>query len=142
MIVPDVNVLVYALDATSPYHALARRWWDGVLSSDRPVGLCFPVVLGFVRLTTSRGLFESPLGVGEALDRVQSWLDQPQAVLLAPTARHWPIVSDLLRASRVGANLTTDAHIAAYAIEHAATLYSNDGDFDRFDGLRWKNPLK
>ena len=142
MIVPDVNLLVYAVDGASPFHARARRWWDDVLSSTRPVGLCFPSVLGFVRLTTSRRLFESPLAVGDALDRVQGWLDQPHAVLLAPTPRHWPILSELLRSSTAGAELTTDAHIAAYAMEHAATLYSNDGDFDRFAGLRWENPLK
>ena len=52
------------------------------------------------------------------------------------------ILSDLLRSSRAGADLTTDAHIAAYAIEHAGTVYTNDGDFGRFEGLRWKNPLK
>lgn len=62
-------------------------------------------------------------------------------MLLAPTARHWPILSELLRSSAVGTNLTTDAHIAAYAIEHAATVYTNDGDFGRFEGLRWRNPL-
>lgn len=141
MIVPDVNLLLYVLDSGSPFHARARRWWDGVLSSAQPVGLCLPVVLGFIRLSTSRRLFEAPLRVGDAVDRVQSWLDQPQAVLLAPTPHHWPILSELMRTSTAGGDLTTDAHIAAYAIEHAATLYSNDSDFDRFAGLRWKNPL-
>ena len=68
-------------------------------------------------------------------------VDQPNAVLLAPTERHWSILSRLLRSTEVGANLTTDAHLAAYAIEHAGTLYSNDGDFARFEGLRWRNPL-
>ncbi len=72
------------------------------------------------------------------LDRVQGWLDQPHAVLLAPTPRHWPILSELLRSSTAGAELTTGAHIAAYAMKHAATLYSNEGDFDRFAGLRWE----
>ncbi len=142
MIVPDVNLLVYAVDDASPFHTRARRWWDNVLSSTQSVGLCFPAVLGFVRLTTSRRLFEAPLDVGVALNLVQSWLDQPHAVLLMPTPRHWSILSDLLRSSTGAADLTTDAHIAAYAMEHAATVCSNDGDFDRFDGLRWKNPLK
>lgn len=132
---------MYAVDSGSPFHAGARRWWDGVLSSESDVGLCYPSVLGFVRMTTNRRVFASPLAVADALDRVQSWLDQPNATLLAPTARHWPILSDLLRTANVGANLTTDAHIAAYAIEHAGTVYSNDGDFGRFAGLRWRNPL-
>ena len=142
MMLPDVNLLVYAVDERSPFHGRARRWWDDALSSTGPVGLCYPAMLGFVRLTASRSLFESPLAVGDALDRVQSWLDQPHTVLLAPTARHWPILSALLRSSTAGANLTTDAHIAAYAIEHAATVYSNDSDFGRFEGLRWRNPLQ
>ena len=141
MMLPDVNLLVHAIDETSPFHAPARRWWDDTLSSTAEVGLCYPSLLGFIRLTTNRRVFASPLSIGDALHRVQSWLDQPNAVLLAPTPRHWPILSELLRASTAGADLTTDAHIAAHAIEHAGTVYSNDGDFARFEGLRWKNPL-
>ena len=141
MMLPDVNLLVYAVDETSPFPAPARRWWDDTLSSTAEVGLCYPSILGFIRLTTNRRVFESPLSIGDALHRVQSWLDQPNAVLLAPTPRHWPILSELLRSSTTGADLTTDAHIAAYAIEHAGIVYSNDGDFARFEGLRWKNPL-
>ena len=141
MIVPDVNVLVYAMDENSPFHAGARRWWEETLSSSGPVGLCYPAVLGFVRLVTNRRLFGRPLPVGAAVDDVQQWLDRPNVALLTPTARHWPILSDLLRSAGAGADLTTDAHIAAYAIEHAGTVYSNDRDFGRFEGLRWKNPL-
>ena len=141
MIVPDVNLLVYAIDETSPFHARARRWWDEALSSAEIVGLCFPTLLGFVRITTNRRVFDSPLGIGDALDRIESWLDQPNTELLSPTPRHWAILSELLRAAATGANLTTDAHIATYAIEHASTVYSNDSDFARFEGLRWRNPL-
>ena len=141
MMIPDVNMLVYAVDETSPFHEKARRWWDGLLSSTVTVGLCYASILGFVRVTTNRRVFISPLSVRDALEHVESWMDQPNAVLLAPTERHWSILSGLLRSTDVGANLTTDAHIAAYAIEHAGTLYSNDGDFARFEGLRWRNPL-
>ena len=138
---PDVNLLVYAVDQPSPFHARARRWWDETLSSATTVGLCYPSLLGFVRLTTSRRMFEAPLGIADALDRVQGWLHQPNTVLLAPTARHWTILSELLRSSGAGSDLTTDAHIAAYAIERGATVYSNDRDFGRFEGLRWINPI-
>lgn len=86
----------------------ARRWSVEVLSASHPVGLCFLAVLRFVRLTTNRRLFESPLGGGDALDRVPSWLDRPQAVQLAPTPRYRPILSELLRSSHAGADLTTD----------------------------------
>ena len=118
MILPDVNLLVYA------------------------VGLCYPSLLGFIRLTTNRRVFESPLRVDDALRLATSWLEQPNATLLVPTTRHWPILSDLLRSATSGGGLATDAHIAAHAIEHGYTLYSNDRDFGRFEGLRWKNPLR
>ncbi|MCY4660013.1 MAG: VapC toxin family PIN domain ribonuclease [Acidobacteria bacterium] len=71
MMLPDVNLLVYAVDETSPFHARARRWWDETLSSAVAVGLCYPSLLGFVRLTTSRRMFDAPLGVADALERVQ-----------------------------------------------------------------------
>ena len=142
MILPDVNLLVHAIDETSPFHAGARRWWERTLSSPGTVGLCHPVVLGFVRLVTNRRVFGAPLPVGVALDNVQQWLDRPNVALLTPTDRHWPVLSELLRSSGAGADLTTDAHIAAYAIEQAGTLYTNDGDFSRFEGLRCRYPLK
>jgi toxin-antitoxin system PIN domain toxin len=140
VILPDINLLVYAVDTTSPLHAGTRRWWDDVLSSSETVGLCYPSVLGFVRLTTHRSVFESPLDIDAGLAMVQNWLAEPNVTLLAPTARHWPILAELLGTAR-GANLTTEAHLAAHAIEHGCTLYSNDRDFGRFEGLRWKNPL-
>jgi toxin-antitoxin system PIN domain toxin len=141
VILPDVNLLVYSVDETSPFHSQTRRWWDGALSSTEAVGLCYPSVLGFVRLTTSRSVFESPLGVDDAVQIATRWLAQPNVTLLVPTPRHWPILSALLRSATSGASLTTDAHIAAHAIEHGYTLYSNDRDFGRFEGLRWRNPL-
>jgi toxin-antitoxin system PIN domain toxin len=141
VILPDVNLLVYSVDETSPLHAETRRWWDGLLSSSEAVGLCYPSVLGFVRLTTSRVVFESPLAIDDAVAIATSWLAQPNVTLLVPTPRHWPILSELLRSATSGANLTTDAHLAAHAIEHGCTLYSNDRDFGRFEGLRFRNPL-
>ncbi len=141
MILPDVNLLVYAVDGSSPFHLRARRWWDDVLSSTEAVGLCYPALLGFVRITTNRRAFEAPLGIDDALAVATGWLAQPNVALLVPTERHWKILADLLRSTAVGANLTTDAHIAAHAIERGGMLCSNDGDFSRFAGLRLQNPL-
>ena len=93
MMLPDVNLLLYAVDETGPFHAQARRWWDDTLSSTAEVGLCYPSILGFIRLTTNRRVFASPLSIGDAVHRVQTWLDQPNVVLLAPTPRHWAIPS-------------------------------------------------
>jgi len=141
MILPDVNLLVYAIDESSLFHIRARMWWESVLSSTDPVGLCYPSILGFVRLVTNRRLFEKPLTVEVAIEHVERWLGQPNTLLIVPTTRHWPLLTKLLSSVGVGANLITDAHIAALAIEHGYTHYSNDTDFARFDGLRWQNPL-
>lgn len=142
MILPDVNLLVFAVDATSPFHARARAWWEGVLSSPRRVGLTYPSILGFVRLTTHRRVFASPLRIDEALGYVNGWLEQPNVSILLPTERHWQRLSQVLRALGAGGNLTTDAHLAVLALEHGCTLQSNDADFARFAGLQWEDPLR
>jgi len=141
MILPDVNLLVYSVDSASDHHARAREWWDGMLSSSEQIGLSYPSLLGFLRITTHPRIFARPLSIEDAVLRVESWLAQPNAVLLVPGQRHWVILARLLRSVGVGANLTTDAHLAAMAIEHGYTLYSNDTDFSRFQGLQWEHPL-
>ena len=142
MILPDVNLLIYAVDETSAFHSGAKTWWDGALSSSQIVGLCYPSMLGFIRLVTNRRVFASPLSITEALEYVDSWLTQPNTTIVVPTPRHWPLLRALLESTEFGATLTTDAHIAALAIEHGFTVYSNDTDFGRFDNLRWINPLQ
>ena len=142
MILPDVNLLVYSVDQSSRFHDPARLWWDGVLSSSQRVGLCYPSMLGFIRLVTNRRLFDAPLSVTEALSYVDAWLAQPNTTTLVPAAGHWSLLSGMLESSGVAANLTTDAHIAALAIEHGYTVYSNDSDFGRFHPLQWENPLR
>ena len=142
MILPDVNLLVYAVDETSVFHVGAETWWDEALSSSQIVGLCYPSMLGFLRLVTNRRVFVAPLSVTEAVDYVRGWLAQPNTTIVVPTPRHWPLLETLLKSTAIGANLTTDAHIAALAIEHGYTVYSNDTDFARFNNLSWENPLK
>lgn len=142
MILPDANLLIYSVDETSGFHRDSRRWWEETLSSSLPVGLCYPSLLGFIRIVTNRRILESPIEVRRAAGIVSGWIRQPATVLLGPTPRHWDILLRLLQETGVGGNLTTDAHIAAYAIEHGCTLHSNDSDFARFSGLRWKNPLR
>ena len=141
MILPDVNLLIYAIDETSLFHDRTHTWWNELLSSSTPVGLCYPAILGFVRLTTSRRVFDNPLPTADALAFIEEWIDQPNTTFVLPTSRHWPILSGLLATPGVAGNLTTDAHIAALAIEHGYTLCSNDADFGRFPTLSWTNPL-
>lgn len=141
MILPDVNVIVHAYDTDSPSHGRARAWWEEVLSAPAPVALAWSVILGFVRLTTHPRLVSSPLSVGVACGHVEGWLAQPQVSLIHPGERHASILFDLLRHLGTAGNLTSDAHLAALAIEHQAEVRTTDADFARFPGLRWRNPL-
>ncbi len=141
MIVPDVNLLVYAYNADAPHHAAARSWWERCLGEDATVGLPWIVALGFVRIMTHRAVLARPLDPRAALEHVRSWLDQPNVEIVEPGPRHLQILEELLGALGIAGALTTDAHLAALAIERQAELHSNDADFARFAGLRWRNPL-
>lgn len=141
MIVPDTNLLLYATFETFAQHGAARRWWEELLNSQEEVGLTAPAVFGFVRIGTHRRIFATPLELDDAVSRVEEWLPRPNARWLVPGPRHLEIAFRLLRIVGSAANLTTDAQLAAHAIENQAELHSTDLDFARFAGLRWRNPL-
>jgi toxin-antitoxin system PIN domain toxin len=142
LILVDANVLLYAEDSLSPYHDTAREWWDAQLSGTSPVCLCWTVLTAFIRIATNRLVFKRPLSLKDAIQRVQGWIDQPCTRLIHPTEQHWQVFQELLEQGQAVGNLTTDAHLAALAIEHGCQLYSTDSDFGRFPKLKWKNPLK
>jgi toxin-antitoxin system PIN domain toxin len=141
LIVPDVNLLVYAHDRAAPLHDPARQWWEGLLNGEVGVGLPWAVLFGFIRLVTHPAVLIEPVAPEDALRRVVSWTERRQVEILEPGPRHLAIVARLFAATGVAANLTTDTHLAALAIEHRCELHSNDSDFGRFPGLRWHNPL-
>lgn len=141
MIVPDVNLLVYAHNSQSRQHEAARKWWEDLLNGTGTVGLPWASILGFIRIATSPKILDNPLDVSSACTRVRSWLARPQTALIHPGDRHADILFDLLEEAGSAGNLTTDAHLAALAIEHQAELHSTDADMIRFRGLRWTNPL-
>ena len=141
MILPDLNLLIYAYDSLSPSHGPARKWWIQSLSGTESVGIPWLIALGFVRLWTSPRVFQNPMTVDVAAGHVESWLKRPVVRILNPGPRHAELVFRLLRAEGKGGNLTTDAHIAALAIEAGATVHTADTDFLRFVGLKWMNPL-
>ncbi len=141
MIVPDVNLLIHAYTAESPVHAAARGWWEELLSGSRPVGLAWVAALGYIRISTHRQILAHPMPVALSCERVRSWLARPYLGILHPGDRHAGILFGLLQALGTAGNLTTDAHLAALAIEHQAELHTTDADFARFPGLRWQNPL-
>lgn len=142
MLIPDVNLLVYAYNSDAPEHQAARTWWEAALSDRGQVGLPWAVLLGFVRIMTSRRILLAPLTMAEALTHVRSWLERPQATIIIPGPLHLDLIENLVLRSSATGELTTDLHLAALAIEHQAELHSNDADFSRFPGLRWKNPLR
>jgi toxin-antitoxin system PIN domain toxin len=141
VIVPDINLLLYATIIAFPEHARARPWWEDLLGGTVDVALTGPAVFGFIRIGTNPRIFDRPLTVDDALDRVQGWLDQPSVRFLLPGPRHLEIAFRLLRDLGTAGGLTTDVQLAAHAIENQAELHSNDGDFARFRELRWTNPI-
>ncbi|MBL7179335.1 MAG: type II toxin-antitoxin system VapC family toxin [Desulfobacterales bacterium] len=141
MILVDANILLYAEDSLSLLHQQARVWWDHQLSQSGPVCLCWPVLSAFIRIGTNPRVFEHPLSLEQALARVQSWLDQPCTRVIRPTEQHWTIFQMMLKDGQAVANLVTDAHLAALAIEHGCDLASTDSDFARFPKLKWINPF-
>jgi len=142
VILVDANILLYAQDQLSPCHTKAREWWDCQLSSASPVCLCWTVLGAFIRIGTNPRVFEQPLSLDQALSCVQRWLDLPCTRIIYPTTRHWAVFRRLLIEGQAVANLVTDAHLAALAIEHGCELMSTDTDFSRFPGVKWRNPLK
>ncbi len=141
MILPDANLLLYAEDSLSEHHEAACTWWDEQLSGSEPVALCWPVLTAFMRIGTNVRLHKRPLTLREAIERVQSWLDQPCVHLIQPTDQHWELFQQMLRVGNAAANLVSDAHVAALAVEHNCVLHSTDTDFARFRGLKWTNPI-
>ncbi len=141
MIVLDANILLYAYDSTSAHHERAKAWLEERLSGVEAFGFAWATLLAFVRLASSARVFESPFRVEESLDIVDAWLAAPCATVLHPGPRHALLLRQLLEPLGAAGNLTTDAHLAALALEHDAELCSADADFSRFPGLRWSNPL-
>jgi toxin-antitoxin system PIN domain toxin len=137
----DVNLLLYAYDATSAQHARARTWLEEQLSGAETFAFAWAVLLAFIRLATNPRVFESSLGVDETFEIVSGWLEQPPVTIVHPGDRHAAVLQDLLRPLGSAGNLTMDAHLAALAIEHGADLCSADADFARFPRLRFLNPL-
>ena len=141
MIVVDVNLLLYAVISGFPQHPAAQEWWEEQLNGTAEVGLSAPSVFGFLRIATNRRVLARPMSIDEAIGHVRAWLDRPNVHFLVPGARHLDLAFGLLAGVGTAANLTTDAQLAAYALEQDAEMHSNDTDFARFAGLRWVNPL-
>lgn len=141
MILVDANVLVYSANRASPHHERARKWLDAQLSGHVKVGFPWVSLTAFLRVSTNPRIFPYAMTMRAAWEQVTDWLAPDLAWIPGPTDRHAAIFERLIASTNVTANLVTDAHLAAIAIEHGLTLCSTDGDFARFRGLRWENPL-
>lgn len=141
MILVDANLLIYAVDSDSAHHRNARRWLEDLLSGTTPVGLAWVVILAFLRITTRAGILKRPLAPEQALEFVDSWLAQPYVQAIGPGEGHWAVLRQLVKTVGTAGNLTSDAHLAAMALERGCDVYSTDGDFGRFAGVRHVNPV-
>jgi toxin-antitoxin system PIN domain toxin len=142
VILVDANLILYAYDTSSAAHEPARAWWQRCLSEPEPVRLAWATILAFLRIGTNPRALRWPMTIEEATEHVATWLERPMVAVLEPTERHLLLLRRLLVQGQATANLVADAHLAALAMEHGATLCSTDADFSRFRGLAWTNPLR
>lgn len=140
MRVVDANVLLYAVNETSPQHEASIRWLDDALDGNDNVGFSWNALLGFVRIVTNPRIMPRPLSAKDAMAQVHDWLAAPSAHVLHPGERHAMILEGLLVESGSAGNLVNDAHLAALAIEQRAEVVSFDADFARFEGVQAKRP--
>lgn len=141
MILPDANLLLYAHDSTSPFHAKAKRWWEACLNGRQLVALCPVVLFAFVRIGTHPKAYNRPMTVKAATGHVQGWLQRRNTRFVAMEEADFSLAMELLARAGTGGNLTTDAQIAAVALRLHATVHSADTDFRRFPGLKLVDPI-
>jgi uncharacterized protein len=141
VILVDANILIYAHVSSLPQHERARAWLDQRLNGSEQVGLPWPSLLAFLRLVTNPRAFREPEGTEDAWRQVQAWLSCDPVWIPVPGDRHAGLLREFLHLPGVQGNLVPDAQLAALAVEHGLTLCSTDGDFARFTGLRWLNPI-
>lgn len=141
MILIDANLVIYAYDRSDPHHPAARPWLERTIDGEEPVGFPLMTLLAFLRVSTNPRLHLEPLSSATAFAIIRSLLDHPNVRMVTPTERHWSTFEDLAARGQARGPLLMDAHLAALAIEHGATLATTDRDFSRFAGLRTIDPL-
>ena len=141
MILPDLNLLLYAYNPKVPQHAKALAWWEDAVNGTELIGLPHEILFSFIRISTNPRLGDATVPLTQARTVVESWQQLSHSRILTPGPDHFSQVLDLMHHSHSAGSVLSDAILASYAITNRATLYSNDTDFARFEGLRWKNPL-
>lgn len=141
MILPDVNLLIYAYNEADPRFARAKSWFENLLSSDESTGFCWETLNGFIRVSTNTNAVPAPLSLVQAFDAVQSWLELPNVALLKPKPNHLEILRKTSFDAEAVGRRYADAVLAAYAISHNAVFASSDKHFRMFKGLQLIDPL-
>jgi uncharacterized protein len=141
VILVDANLLLYAANRDAPEHDVARSWLDERLNGTVRVGLPWPSILAFVRIASNPEILQRAVTPAVAWRQVQQWLARDVVWIPLPGAAHVDVLTELMEQRVMSSRLVPDAHLAALAIEHGLTLCSTDGDFARFPGLIWENPL-
>jgi toxin-antitoxin system PIN domain toxin len=136
----DANLVIWAHHEQFAQHPQARRWWAATLTSAPAVGIPWPTILAFVRISTHPRALSRPLDVSHAFEVVEGWLARPNVFVPVPTDRHGPLLGTMLREGKAAGNHSTDAHLAALAVEWGLEVVSADRDFARYPGLRWHDP--
>ena len=142
MILVDANVLLYAYDLDSPHHEASREWLEAQFSAGQPLRFALITLLAFVRIASDRRVYSQPLSPWKACALVEDWLAQPNTQLLQPGARTWKLLSRLCRKGQAKGVMVMDAHLAALAQEHGASIATTDRDFMRFSGINLVNPVQ
>ena len=137
----DANVLLYAVDDASPFNAAAVAWLEDVLNGPQRVGMAWPTLTAFLRITTHPRALAQPLAPTSAWSHVEEWLACENVWTPLPTQRHADVLASLLTRYDLRGNLIADADLAALAIEHGLSICSADTDFARFREVRWINPI-
>jgi len=138
----DTNVLLYAVNRDHEHHERVARWLESTVNDGETTGIPWIVLSGFVRIAINASIFDNPLSAKQAFDLVDAWLAAPTVRVVSETGRHARRFRELLLEIGGGSSTSTDAHIAAIALEHRAVLATCDHDFRRFPGLKVENPLE
>lgn len=143
MLLPDVNVLIYAhVEDSIPNHSEYANWITRLATGPDPFALSVLVLSGFVRVATNPRIFRPPSTLDQSLAFVASLVERPNARVVGPGPDHLEIFERLCRESGATGKLVADAQHAAVAIEHGCTMVTTDSDFRRFPGLQWQHPLR
>jgi len=137
----DANMLLYAYDTDSPHHGRARAWLEGALDGQGPVRFALTTLMAFVRISTDARVFARPLDADTACAHVAEWLALPDVAIAEPTPDHWSVLARVASDGQASGPMMMDAHLAALAVEHGATLCTSDRDFRRVRGVRTLDPL-